>query len=222
MESDENARFLRCLNPCSFKELRQEWADSRFFLGKNSVMRIALGTTQADAYRPGLDGLAADVSGNVGLLLTSRKPKEVEQFFAEYAVEDYARAGFEATETVTVPAGRLEEMPHTMCETLRKLGMPVKLDKGTVVNTEEYTICTEGKTITPEQGRLLKMFAKQLAVFRVRVLSRWTAKTGKHEQLEAMQAFANSRWAKGGAGAGKAGAGAGAGMDEDLEEDDAE
>jgi alkanesulfonate monooxygenase SsuD/methylene tetrahydromethanopterin reductase-like flavin-dependent oxidoreductase (luciferase family) len=36
---------------------------------------------------------------------------------------------------------------------LRKLGVPVRLDKGVVVVTEECQLCSAGTAITPEQGR---------------------------------------------------------------------
>ncbi len=36
------------------KEIRTHWKDSRFFYGKNRVMQIALGQTEAEEYRDGL------------------------------------------------------------------------------------------------------------------------------------------------------------------------
>lgn len=176
-------------------------SDSRFFLGKLKVMSIALGADKAEPFRPGLGKVAADLSGQVGLLLTDRSPEDLGAFFAQYAVGDFARSGFEATETVTIPAGRLEYVPHSMAETLRKLGMPVELKKGVVYNTQEYTVCTEGKAITPDQGKLLKVFENQMAVFRVLLLSRWTAATGEYTQLEGVSKFASARKSRGSAGA---------------------
>ena len=40
------------------KEVREEWKDDRFFLGKNKVMAKALGATQEDEYRGNLRFLA--------------------------------------------------------------------------------------------------------------------------------------------------------------------
>ena len=132
------------------------------------------GSAAASApYRPGLDRLAADLNGNVGLLFTSRPPAQVRAFFASYGRPDFARAGFEPAASIALPAGRLEELPHTMADTLRKLGVPVRLDKGVVVVTEEVALCRAGEPITPEQGRLLKLFGHQLAVFSVTLLSMW-------------------------------------------------
>lgn len=165
-----------------FKEVRGQWADSRFLMGKNRVMQIALaGSRGNEEYRPGLAAVSAELTGNVGLLFTSRPHADVCKFFDEYAETDYARSGFVATETVVIPAGRMADMPHTMADTLRKLGMPVRLDKGVVVNESDYTVCEEGAAITPEQGRLLKIFDKPMAVFKLTLLSWWH--DGKYEGL---------------------------------------
>ncbi len=40
------------------KEIRTLWNDSRFFYGKNKVMQLALGKTDADEYRNGLHQVA--------------------------------------------------------------------------------------------------------------------------------------------------------------------
>jgi mRNA turnover protein 4 len=202
------------MRSAKFKDIRGAWADSRFFLGKNRVMQLALGDNEASEYKPGLSQLAGDLHGNVGLLFTSRPHAAVTKYFAEYAEEDYARSGFTATETVVIPPGRMEEMPHTMADTLRKLGMPVRLDKGVVVNGGEFTVCREGEPITPEQGRLLKIFGKPLAVFKITLHSWWH--DGKYESLALADFGSKYGLGSGGAAAGgkgtrKSTGGAGAG-----------
>lgn len=209
-----------------FKDLRVEWAgNSRFFLGKNKVMQIALGTDEDSAHRPGLHQLAGDLSGNVGLLFTSRPTEEVTAFFEAFGEPDYARAGFVPSETIKVPAGKLASMPHTMFDELRKLGMPVRLDKGTLVLPQDYTLCHAGKAITPEQGRLLKHFGHQLAVFRVTPLS--VVRDGVYTPLLSAGALLarSSKYAGEGddeeeedAGADSDDAGAAGGSDEEEEE----
>jgi mRNA turnover protein 4 len=173
--SMENVRSER------FKELRAEWSDSRFFLGKNRLMALALGETPEAAHRPALDELAADVHGDVGLLFTDRAHKAVASFFASYGTADYARAGFMPEASVRVEAGRLETLPHTMLDQLRKLGMPVRLDKGVLVLPQAYSLCTAGKALTPEQGRLLKYFGHQLAVFKMQLVS--SVRAGVYKSL---------------------------------------
>jgi mRNA turnover protein 4 len=68
---------------------------------------------------------------------------------------DYARSGFVATETVTLPAGPLP-YAHSMEPYLRnELGMPTAL-RNAVVNLEkEFTVCRQGEKLTPENARIL-------------------------------------------------------------------
>lgn len=77
------------------------------------------------------------------------------RYFAELSAADYARTGCEATDTVTLKAGELQGVSHTMTEPLRKLGLPVDLQKGIVVLTRDHDVVKEGDVMTSEQARLL-------------------------------------------------------------------
>jgi hypothetical protein len=60
----------------------------------------------------------------VGLLFTDEEPKVVIEYFESYHPADYARAGNEAKETITLPEGEMERQgpfgdavkrrPHTI------------------------------------------------------------------------------------------------------------
>lgn len=167
------------------KALRTQWSDSRFVIGKNRLMQLALGETPEDAHRPDLDKLAGDLHGQVGLLFTDRPHKEVTAFFNGFSFRDFARAGFVPESTIQVPPGRLTDMPHTMLDTLRKLGMPCNLDRGVIVLPQSYTLCHAGKPVTPEQGRLLKHFGHQLAEFKILLLS--TVSSGTYKPLLSLE-----------------------------------
>jgi len=156
-----------------FKELRERWSDSRFFLGKNKVMQIALGKTAKDAYRPKLEKVARVLSGQVGLLFTNRSKDEVLSFFAGFRTLDYARYGAKATERFEVKAGILE-MAFTMAEQLRSLGMPVELDNGKVRLTRDYVVCEKGDILSTEQSHLLQHFAKPMAYFKLNIIAEWS------------------------------------------------
>lgn len=96
----------------------------RMFLGKNAVMRIALGTTAENEHRSGLHVLsgvrlhsyfdmqaeedeAQLLQGDTGLLLTNEEPTVVTEWFESYKTPDFARTGNLATHTVTLAAGAL-------------------------------------------------------------------------------------------------------------------
>jgi mRNA turnover protein 4 len=193
----------------ALKELRATWSDSRFVIGKNRLMQLALGETPDTAHRPGMDSLAGDLHGQVGLLFTNRPRAEVEAFFAGFCSTDFARAGFVPAATLQVPPGRLPDLPHTMLDQLRKLGMPCNLDRGVIVLPQAYTLCRAGTAITPEQGRLLKHFGHALAEFRITLLS--CVQDGAYAPLASLDTFlAHRKAVSGGAGGGAKGGSKGA------------
>ncbi|KAL5286101.1 MRTO4 family protein [Megaselia abdita] len=161
------------------KDLRQETKkDSRFFFGKNRIMQIGLGRTEAEEIEPQLHKLSNRLTGQCGLLFTERSKQEILDWAKDYWAVEYARGGFKATETVILPAGPMEEFAHSIEPHLRKLGMPTKLEKGIVTLFKSYTVCEEGKVLTPEQARILKLIAKPMAEFRLTIKCGWNKKDG--------------------------------------------
>lgn len=169
------------------KDVRQHFSDSRMFFGKTKVMAKALGMTPEDEHLPGLSKLKGFFEGSIGLLCTNRQPSEVLEYFNNYTVIDFARAGAEAPRTVVVPEGVVHSrageiaaeddvpLPHSLEVTVRKWGMPTRLDKGKVMLDGPYTICEEGKVLNSHQTALLKLFGITMAEFRVKVLAYWSA-----------------------------------------------
>jgi mRNA turnover protein 4 len=156
-----------------------------FFLGKNKVMKLALGRTKEEEYADNLSRLSHDLNGNVGLLFTNRSKDEVIAYFDKHSVTDHPRSGFVATETVSLEAGELPMFIGSMVESLRLLGLPVDLKKGKVVLNQPHTVCKAGQTLTPEQARLLVHFDKKMAEFKLTPLSVWTKDDGAYERLAA-------------------------------------
>lgn len=120
----------------------------------------------------------------MGLLFTEKSKEEVLAWAETYWAVEYARSGFTATETVTLPAGPLEEFAHSMEPHLRSLGLPTKLEKGVVTIYSDYTVCEEGKVLTPEQARILKLLGKPMAKFRLTIKCSWTKAEGFHLYVE--------------------------------------
>nr|POF21084.1 ribosome assembly factor mrt4 [Quercus suber] len=179
------------------KDVRQEFAaDGRLFFGKTKVMAKALGTTPEDEHAPGLSKLSKFLAGSVGLLFSNREPSVVLEYFEGYAEMDFARAGVRAMRTFTVPAGvvystggeqAVEDdvpLPHSLEVTVRKWGMPTKLEKGKVVLSEEYVVCEEGKEMNSHQTALLKLFGIAMAEFKVQILAYWSAGTQEVTEVE--------------------------------------
>lgn len=142
-------------------------------------MAKALGQTPAEEHLTNLSQLTEYLAGNVGLFFTNRDPKEIIEYFSAYSQTDFARAGVTATQTFTVPAGvvysrggELPEdddvpLPHSVETTVRKWGMPTRLDKGKVTLDAPYTVCKEGEVMNSHQTALLKMFGVAMADFKI-------------------------------------------------------
>lgn len=65
------------------------------------------------------------------------------------------------------------DFPVTMLDTLRKLGMVVEVDDGTVVLRSPITISSVGVPLTPEQAKILVKLDTRTIEFKVKVEASW-------------------------------------------------
>ncbi|CAH1119890.1 unnamed protein product [Phaedon cochleariae] len=163
------------------KEVREEWKPSRFFFGKNKVIAIGLGRTEEEEVEKDLHKISSILKGQNGLLFTDSKKKEVEEWFNSYSVEEYARSGFKATQSITLNEGPLKQFSHAIEPYLRQLGMPTKLERGVVTLLKDYEVCKEGSIITPEQAKILELLEHRLATFKLILKGRWIKGKGFEE-----------------------------------------
>jgi mRNA turnover protein 4 len=161
---------------------------SRIFLGKNKLLQIALGRTPEEEYAENLRHVSKRIEGgSVGVLLTSRAPDEVEEYFRHGMVEpDFSRAGSTAPRAVVITSDQVEtEVPVSLMEQLRKLGLPVEIANGKVVLRDgltEYRLCKPAEVLSPEKCKLLVHFGVKLTEFRVSLVCRWSK--GEFEVLD--------------------------------------
>ncbi|EOX97390.1 hypothetical protein QUC31_015717 [Theobroma cacao] len=167
--SFENMRNLK------LKEFREQLkSTSRFFLGSNKVMQVALGRSASDEIRPGLYKVSKLLRGDAGLFLTNMPRDEVESLFNKFEETDFARTGSIATEKVELLEGPLDQFTHEMEPFLRKQGLPVRLNKGVVELVSDFVVCEEGKPLSPESARLLRLLGSKMATFRLNLICRWS------------------------------------------------
>lgn len=157
----------------SLKQLREQWKGSRFFLGKNKVVMVALGRDEASEHRDGLAAVSDRLHGNCGLLFTNVAPEEVMDFFGKYEEPNFARSGFKATERFVLPAGPIAH-PVSMEPMLRKLGLPTRVADGTVVLARETVVCREGEVLSPEQAKTIELFGVKMAKMRFAFHMHWS------------------------------------------------
>ncbi|XP_010531709.1 PREDICTED: mRNA turnover protein 4 homolog [Tarenaya hassleriana] len=158
-----------------FKEFRDQLQpNGRFFLGSNKVMQVALGRSAADEIRQGISKASKLLRGDTGLFLTNIPREEVERLFNTYEGYDFARTGSPAVETVELKEGPLEQFTHEMEPFLRKQGMPVRLNKGSVELLSDFVVCEEEKPLSPESARILRLLGIKMATFKLNLVCRWT------------------------------------------------
>ncbi|KAK7091483.1 mRNA turnover protein 4 homolog [Littorina saxatilis] len=166
------------------KDIRSQWMHSKFFFGKNKVMSLALGKGPEDEHLDGLHHLTSHLHGETGLLFTNKKKAEVVKFFSSFRVAEYARSGNVATETVVLQPGPLDfAHSHTIEPQLRQLGLATVLVKGVVTLQQEFEVCKKGEKLTPEKGRILKLFGHTMAEFYLTVTGMWTKDTASWQSL---------------------------------------
>ncbi|AEE30594.1 putative ribosomal protein L10P [Arabidopsis thaliana] len=167
--SFENMRNIK------FKEFRQQFRhNGKFFLGSNKVMQVALGRSAEDELRSGIYKVSKLLRGDTGLLVTDMPKEEVESLFNAYEDSDFSRTGSIAVETVELKEGPLEQFTHEMEPLLRKLEMPVRLNKGTVELVADFVVCEEGKQLSPKSAHILRLLRMKMATFKLNLLCRWS------------------------------------------------
>ena len=107
----------------------------------------------------------------------------MQDYFENYSSKDFARAGAVSPKTIILPQGKeaLEAFSFAMEPHLRQLGMPTKLVRQKITLLNDYQIAQEGKRLTAEQCKILKLLGERLAEFKLKVLSRWESSTNSIE-----------------------------------------
>jgi len=174
---------LRNVRNNFLKDVRSEWSSSRFFFGKNNVMKHALGKTEEDEVQPKLHLVSECITGNCGLFFTSEPADIVLKWFSDYEKSGFAKSGFEATETVELKAGPLTQFVHSMETYLRnKIGMPTILKNGVIMLERDFVVSKKGEAITPAQAQLLKLLGVEMSTFSLALSCVWS--DGKFKKFE--------------------------------------
>ena len=118
------------------------------------------------------------LAGHVGLLFTEMPLEKVKEELETVVEPEFAKAGARAKETVSFTKGPVDgphggKLEHTLEPTLRKNGMPTKLNKGTIELISDFTLCEKGESLTPAQVALLRIFDYKFARFEMRLLCKW-------------------------------------------------
>jgi len=155
------------------KEVRQDWKESRIYMGKNRVAQVALGRTEAEEIRDNVRFISERLVGDVGLIFTNRGKDEVMNYFANFVHPDYAKAGTIPDQDIILKPGKLTFQPG-MLDQLRKLGMIVEIDNGTMMLRSTFVAAKKGEALTPEQAKALVHLDKKIANFTIKLDCCWS------------------------------------------------
>ena len=173
-----------------FKKVQNVMRDSKFYIGKNKVMQVALGRSVEEETADNAHLLSKYLRGQVCLLFTNKTEKEVKAFLEEHKAPDFARAGTKATFTVFLQKGTeaLSTFGHGMEPYLRQLGLPTKLNMQKIDLLADTFVCREGEELSVEQCKILKIMGHQMGEFDLKLLVTREQK-GKITEYEAGKEF---------------------------------
>jgi len=156
--------------------MRRKWKNSKFFMSKNALMKVAIGQDPSSEIRPNMHHLSEYLFKGRVLFFTWSGPEEIVNFFSNYSVPEFARTGFVATEEFIIPEGPLDknQFGHSMEPTLRMLGLPTHLNVGIIEVERDYVVCEVGEVLTPEKAKLLKLWGVKMANFQFNVVVYWS------------------------------------------------
>lgn len=166
-----------CIRSSILKELRSGWKDSRFFFGKNRVIRYALGRTEEEERYKGLHLLAPYLSGNIGVLFTNRTRDQVYDFFNNFVVNEYPRTGSKSPRDVILKAGPLD-IPVEMEPKLREFGLPVEVQNNEIFLMSDVALLQQNSVISRETVKILETLCMPIIEARVDVVAEWNADFG--------------------------------------------
>ena len=154
-----------------FKKIQNSMRDSKFFIGKNKVVQVALGRSPEEETADNSHQLSKYMRGQVCLLFTNKTEKEVQTFIDEHHEPDFAKSGTKATFTVFLEKGTeaLEAYGHGMEPYLRQLGLPTKLNMQKIELLADTFVCRQGDELSVEQCKILKLLGHQMASFSLKL-----------------------------------------------------
>ena len=175
----------------AFQALRDYWKDddnSVFLFGKTTTLHVALGKGDEDAHKPKMDLLGKNLRGNSGLFFSDKEPTSVIKYFDEYSCPYFPTPGFIAKESVVLKRGlpkELKGIPSSMEEQFRQIGLKLKLDATNWYLLEDFDVCVEGKEITPNQTKLMRILGLRIDEFKIKIGS-YNTKTGDYKLVDAV------------------------------------
>ena len=125
-------------------------------MGKKTLMRVALGDSEENEFKPNISQFAAKIEGGHALIATSCDRGTLDRVFGckcRARVRD--RRVSVAPSTVTLERGPLDvaRFPVSMLAALKKLDLPVEVRESKLVLIDDWACASKGSPLTAAQAR---------------------------------------------------------------------
>jgi large subunit ribosomal protein L10 len=119
---------------------------------KNTLVERAMAETKE---KPGLENLKNHMGGSNIFLFTNLSPFKLALLLQKSRVQTTARAGDVASHDVTVPAGNTGLPPGPIISQFGTVGVPTRIEAGSVWINRDTLVVKEGETITARLAAVL-------------------------------------------------------------------
>ncbi|KAI4837056.1 ribosome biogenesis protein MRT4 [Plasmodium brasilianum] len=147
--------------------------NGKFFIGKNKLMKLALGTNENSEVKPNIFKISELLYGNRVLLVTKDIPLKVIKFFNEFQPEEYIKHGNISTKNVTLKCGEVLNVPVSMQKDLQKRKVNFDIVDQKIILRENKILAEKDKLVSIENSKLLRMLNMKIAKFDITVLGYW-------------------------------------------------
>jgi mRNA turnover protein 4 len=156
-----------------FKQLMEQWKDSKFFISKNKVIQVALGREAENEIAKNISYLTPKIQGLCIVLFTNRSLEDVNAMVEKFCNAAYGKGGQVPNETIILKKGPLESLSYSVESYLRTLSVPVRNNQQKLELTEDYTVAEKGKEMTVEQAKVQRLLGMKLNYFKLAITGHW-------------------------------------------------
>ena len=126
------------------QNMRKSLGDNAILkMSRKNFIKIALENSDKEE----VEGLADYLEGQPAMVFTKMNPFKLFKILEDSKTEAPAKAGSIAPADIVVPAGDTSFPPGPILGELQQVGIPAKIDKGSIVVTDDAKIVDEGEEI---------------------------------------------------------------------------
>ena len=120
---------------------------------KNTLVSRAIDDVKGE--KPGLEAVKAYLHGQNIFIFTDENPFELARLVERFKVKVVPAPGDVATSDIVVPAGNTGMPPGPIISTLSSLGIPTRIEAGSIWITKDTVVARKGDTISYELAYVL-------------------------------------------------------------------